>query len=234
MIFSVLKARVKEQLDDRTDLDTKIAAWINDTRKDLALEYDFSDLYVEATCTTSAGTGVYALPDDCLDLIDIFADGKKLIRLDIKERDELTQTNIDVEHILYMLATESTLDDSGNAPPDYYIIKGNEIDFWPIPDGAYTLLLKYYAQPADFTADGESDRISNFHFDVILWGAALRGANYLDDESKIIRFTVNRDKALKMMVARERRRKSSDKRPRMKSYKDFDLATFQRMQRIVI
>lgn len=234
MQFSIIQARVKEQLDDRTDLETKIAAWINDTRKDLALEYDFSDLYVESTCTTSASSAVYALPSDCLDLLDIWAGTKKLARLDLKERDELSETDIDASWIKYQLATEQGVNDSYQGPPDYYVIKGNEIELWPIPDGSYTLLLKYYAQPTDFTEDADRDRISDFHFDALQWGAALRGAHYLDDESKINRFTPLYKEAVQKMIAREKRRRSSDRTPRMKSYKDFDLGTFKRKFRITI
>ncbi len=223
---------MKEQLDDRTDLNTKISAWINDTRKDLALEYDFSDLYVEGTCLTSAGSATYAMPDDCLDLLDIWAGTKKLVRLDLKERDELSETDIDATWVKFQLATEQGTNDSYQAPPDYYVIKGNEIDLWPTPDGSYTLVLKYYAQPTDFTVDADSDRISNFHFDALLWGAALRGAHYLDDESKINRFTPLFGKAVQKMIAREKRRTSSDTNPRMKSYKDFSLGTFKRRFRI--
>lgn len=205
---------------------------MNDTRKDLALEYDFSDLYVEAICTTEVSSATYALPEDCLDLLDIWIGTKKLVRLDLKERDELSETNIAAEYIKYVLATEQGFNDTGNAPPDYYVIKGNEIDLWPVPDATYILWLKYYAQPTDFTEDTDSDRMSNFHFDALLWGAALRGAHYLDDESKINRFTPLYGKAIQKMIAREKRRGSSDTNPRMKSYKDFSLASFKRRFRV--
>lgn len=237
MNFSTLKERVTEYLEDRTDTDfqIKVGNWINDTRKDLALEYEFDYLYVEATYSTSAGSAEYALPSSFIGLEDVWVGTKKLERLYLPERDVLSPTDVDSPSgETFLLPIEQGLSgDSNQSIPDYYIIRGFALELWPVPDAAYTLKIKYYAQPTDFTLDADYDHISNFHFDAVIWGAALRGAIYLDDNDKIQKYEGYYQKAIEKMIMKEKKRVAKDQRPRMKTFKDFYLPTFKRMTKMI-
>jgi len=240
MIYSVIVDRVAEYLD-RTDLGTsvsnpisatKIGQWVNDTRKDVALKYDFNYLYAEATISTSAGTAVYSLPADYMGHLTILCNYKKLMRVGAREFDELLYTDDAV--IASPDNIELSEGSSYSGFPEYYIDRGMNIQFYPEPDAAYTITMKYYAQPADFfTATGtDYDYMSTFHFEAIIFGAALRGALFLDDQGKIAVFTKAYSTAIADIVAKEKGTKTKDTHIRIKSWKDYDLSTFKRLTKI--
>jgi hypothetical protein len=234
-----LRNRVVDYLD-RSDLNVKIENWINDTRNDLALKYNFRYLYSESTSTvTSAGTSQYSLPTDYLGHLVIWVGAKKLMRLSAREFDELTQTDIDADAAPRYLPLEggsSVTTSSISAPPDYYVDRGMSIELYPTPDQGYTITYKYYAQPEAYDTgsggDTEEDYIMRFHFEAVMWGAALRGAIYLDDEQKKANFAAAYKSAIEEMVGREKTNQAEDTHPRMKDYKDYDLATFKRLVRV--
>jgi len=237
MNYGTLQTRVSDYLD-RDDLTTKIRGWINDTRKDIAIKYDFDYLYVESTTTTTAGCANYAYPADYLGHEVIWVNYKKLARLRAREADELTQSDITATAAkLYLTTEQGVIGGTNQGSPDYYIERGMEFQLYPTPDDAYTLTLKYFAQPSSWTEsttadDAEEDYISRFHFEAIIWGASLRGAIYLDDEQKKASYGGAYDTAVKEMVAREMKKKTRDMKVRIKTWKDFDLATFERLHKI--
>lgn len=233
MDYSTIQARVAEYLD-RTDLTTHIQNWINDCRKDIALKYDFDYLYVEASISTSAGSATYSLPQDYLGHLTIFAGSKKLTRVGPREFDELYGNNDDDESNVVWLTSETSQRDSAtpSGAPDYYIDRGMYIQLWPIPDNTYTVLMKYYAQPADFTIGTDEDYVSRFHFEAIIYGAALRGAVFLDDDVKIQIFTQSYTTTVQEIIKREKEKYAKDMTVRMKSWKDYGLTTFKRLHKI--
>jgi hypothetical protein len=233
-----IRDRVVDYLD-RSDLNTKIENWINDTRLDLALKYNFRYLYTEATSTMTIGTARVALPTDYLGHLVIWMGAKKLMRVSAREFDELTSTDIDAGASPRQLTIESSVSTSSiSAPPDYYVERGMEIDVYPTPDAAYTMTLKYYAQPEVYATgtggDTEEDYIMRFHPETVIWGAALRGSIYLDDEEKKANFAAAYQAATGEMILRERINLQEDTHPRMKDWKDFDLTTFKRMTRVQV
>lgn len=230
MDCATLSGRIYDYLDYALT-DTKIIGWINDTRRDLALKYDFNYLYEEATVSTEVGSARYALPSDYLGHLTIFCDYKKLERIGAREFDSLGETDSSTTNFNAVLPTESSVL-NGVGSPDYYIDRGMEIDLYPIPGSVYTLTLKYYAQPVDWTTSLDSDYISTFHPEAIIFGAALRGSLYLDDEQKKANYGAAYDAAIKEMINNEKFKIGADKRPRMKTWKDFDLSTFKRMTRM--
>ncbi len=226
---------------DRSDLNTKIENWINDTRLDLALKYNFRYLYSEATTTMTVGTARCALPTDYLGHLVVWMGAKKLMRVSAREFDELTQTDIDAgasPRQLPLEASSSVTTTSISAPPDYYVERGMEIDVYPTPNAAYTMTLKYYAQPEEYstgsTGDAEEDYIMRFHPEAVIWGAALRGSIYLDDEEKKANFAAAYQSATQEMILREKINLQEDTHPRMKDWRDFDLTTFKRMVRVQV
>lgn len=240
MIYSMMIDRVSQYLD-RTDLGTsattpvsssKIAQWTNDTRKDISLKYDFNYLYAEATVSTSADSATYSLPDDYMGHLTLLCDYKKLSRVGAREFDELYYTDDDESTASSQLELNVS-STSTEGFPEYYIDRGMYIQLFPRPDDTYTLTMKYSAQPADFTAGTDEDYMSRFHFEAIIFGAALRGAVFLDDQAKIEIFNKAYRMALDEIVKREKDTKSKDTHVRMKSWKDYELETFRRLTRIV-
>jgi len=163
----------------------------------------------------------------------IFCGKKKLERIGAREFDSLGETDSDSTSFFPMLPTETAVSDSQTTgAPDYYIDRGMEIELYPVPDTAYTLTLKYYAQPELFNDPDDEDYVTRFHFEAVIFGAALRGALYLDDEQKKANYGAAYDAAIKEMINKEKGKIGADKRPRMKTWKDFDLYTFKRMTRM--
>ncbi len=231
--------RVAEYLD-RTDLGTsssatisatKIGQWVNDTRKDIALKHDFNYLYEEATISTSAGTATYALPQDYMGHLTILCGYKKLVRVGAREFDELYYKDKDENKDSDELELTEGTNPSSDFP-EYYIDRGMYIQLFPAPDATYTVTMKYHAQPADFDTAADEDYMSRFHFETIIFGAALRGAMYLDDQTKMAVFREAYKVALTDLVRREADTKTKDTHIRVKSWKDYETEQFRQLMRI--
>jgi hypothetical protein len=235
MQFSTIQARVAEYLD-RADLTTEIQAWINDTRKSIAIEalaasHTFNYLYTEATIETSAGSATYALPSDYLGRLTIMLESKKLHHVDAREFDEGNSPDATKQANNYLLVT--TNENTGSGEPDYYVDRGMEIELFPNPSGTYTVTLKYYAQPADFTGNTDEDYLCRFHPDAVVFGTVIRGAAYLDDQVKLQIFSPLFEKEMKKISYKEKMNEKADSTVRMRTYKDFNLTTFLKKYRMV-
>lgn len=229
-----LRARVKLYVD-RSDLDTPINNWIDDTRLDLALKYNFHYLYTEACATTVANSATYSLPSDFLGHETVWCENKKLARLTPREFDELTWTDHAATAGPRELTTEAgntVSQTSVSGYPDYYVHRGMNLELWPPPAGAYTLRIKYYAQPTAFSNDDEYDYITTFHPEAVIWGAALRGSLFLDDEAKTTKFEAAYGTQIQEMIKREKEFSHGDQHPRMKTWKDFDGTTLKRLLKV--
>lgn len=208
--FDSLKSRVREYVD-RTDIDTKIENWINDTRRDISTKYNFHYLYTEATVSTVAGSSYYPYPSDYLDKLAIFCGGRKLSKVPAHFFEEL-------------VSTTSTGDIwSASGDPIYYIERGSEFQLYPTPDAVYTLDLRYYAQPADFTASGDYDDMSNLYPDAIIYGACERAAIYLEDDQGEAKFHKRYIDKIQELIANEKRQQdmTDNKMKRIKTVGDY-------------
>uniref|UniRef100_A0A6M3IN44 Tail tubular protein n=1 Tax=viral metagenome TaxID=1070528 RepID=A0A6M3IN44_9ZZZZ len=239
MIYSRIVDRIAEYLD-RTDLGTsasdpisssKIGEWVNDTRKDIALKYDFNYLYEEASISTSANSAIYELPAYYMGHLTVLCDYKKLSRISAREFDELYYTRKAEE------TSPSTLElnegsDATAGMPEYYIDRGMYIQLFPKPDTTYTIIMKYYAQPEDLDEGSDEGYMERFHFEAIIFGTALRGSLYLDDIQKIQNFSQAYDRSLQEIVKKEKETKVRDSHVRWKSAKDYDLIQFRQLMRV--
>jgi hypothetical protein len=229
---STIRQRVIDYLDGRTDIDTKVNQWIDDTRRDLAGKYNFNYLYAEATATASASVTRYALPSDYLGHLNMFIGTKKLIRLLPNEFDTIHGDAIDTVVTGNTPSNLFTTGGNETGPSDYYIDRGMEFDLYPIPDTTYTLTLKYYANPIDWTLDTDYDYISTFHTEAVIFGAAMRGAIYLEDDAKKAEYKEEYKDQINVMIKREKDREYSDVTVRMKSYKDFGIEQLKRIIKV--
>ena len=238
MYFGTMHTRVKQYLD-RSDVDDKIVNWINDTRVDIALRYNFNYLYVEASAATVAGTKRYSLPSDYLGHLVLWCANKKLVKLEGREADDLTKTDSEQTAYPRTLTVEGSTEINASitsGPPDYYFERGMEFELYPTPNAVYTMTISYYQQPATWaaaqTATNAYDYMSTFHFETIIWGACARGAAYLDDEEDMQRFQKLYDDSVMNMIRREKDSKQQDMTYRMRTYKDYDLTQFKRRMKV--
>jgi hypothetical protein len=242
MTYEDIQARVAAYLD-RDDLDIKIRGWINDTRKDLALtleKYDCDYLYTEATSAVTEGQAKYGLPSDYLGHLTIWVGQKKLSKLRPREADELTPTDSTSTSATLYLETESAIAQTYEVgAPDYYIERGMEIQLYPTPDSDYTMTLKYFAMPSSWGESASAassyatcaDYITKFHFEAVIFGAAWRGALFLDDEQKKANYWEQYQRCISEMIQREKNKKARDLKVRIKTWRDYDLDTFKRLMK---
>lgn len=241
MTRGTIRSRVEYYLD-RSDLRALIYGWIEDTRLDLALKHDFRYLYAESSVSTTASTKTYALPVDYLGHATVWCAYKKLARLTAREFDELTDTDHEATAYPRALTIEdgsSVFQTENSGPPDYYVERGVNIELYPTPDATHTLTYKYYASPTSWTSidttdDANYDYITTFHGEAVIWGAALRGAIYLDDDQKAIKFEKHYQLAVQEMIKREKKFENEDQHFRMKTWKDFEATTFKRLFKIQV
>ena len=221
MNYGELRNRVHELLENRTDLTTKIGAWINDTRKDLATEYEFDHLFATQAGSTSVGEALYNLPSDYIWLQSVYVGSKPLYKLTMTEEGFLYYNSSNDR--LYLPYDSDVINKQGS--PCYYLIQGEQIKMIPIPDAVSTYIINYYRLPEDFVNVDDSDMISRLHADAIIYGAALRGALFLDDREKVNQYGALYAKAVQKMIMRQKRFKEQNRIVRFRVPEDLDLGT---------
>lgn len=229
--LGTIESRVADYLD-RTDVDTEITGWINDAIKDISTKFEFDYLFVEASASTTSAVQRYALPSDYMGHLVLMLGTKKLMRLTTREYDEITGDQWDLDSTSSTTSYLYTVGSTRQDEPDYYVDRGMEFDLYPIPDTTYTLTLRYYAQPTEVSSDSEENYIMRFHPDAVTYGAAWRGAMFLDDDQKIANYKGAYDEAIKDMILKEKRKDAQDFHVRMRAFNDYKLSQFKRILKV--
>jgi len=223
MTFGEAKQRVLEYIDwNGNNAETMVENWINMTRLDIASKYNFEFLLTKATTTTVEGVSVYNFPDNMLEPYLIFmsdSSGSNLLLYPLSPKYYSNLVNI-----------PEAFDLSSDVPPYRVVFRGNYFEIAPAPPAGRTLTMYYYKRPDTFSSDGDSDYLLNTYPEAVIFGAAWRGAVYLDDQQKVSVFLPAYQQAVRDMIAREKR-KQADRQgwPRFRTWKDFDPATLRRM-----
>lgn len=110
---------------------------VNEAQREIAKRIDVRVWYTESTLTTTAGNNTLTLPTDYL-RPDYLYDDVNNVRLDA-----LTD-GLEFEEW-----------DTAQSQPLYWIVLGTSIRVRPIPNGAYTLKLRYWKQPTTMSANGD-------------------------------------------------------------------------------
>ena len=204
-----------------SNAETMAKSYINQTRLDIALKYDFPFLFAIATATTTS-SNVYNFPADFLDHLMIFMDDEDGNPIVIYEMTPGYWAN--------HFRIPAPIDISSDSPPYRAVIQGNYFRIVPDPPSGRTLTLWYYKKPDELTDDNQTDYFLSTYGETVVWGAAWRMAVYLDDEQKAAKFLPMYQEGIKAMILRENRKKA-DRRGmiRFKTWKDFDPATLRRM-----
>lgn len=164
MTFLEIQNNVKQWLGDRSDLDIAlIKREINNEYKKLAIPFRFHQ-NEQTNTSLSTVSGQQSL--DISSLGEVYS--IPIVRDTTNDR-KLKQKTIE------WLERRSDPDMEGE--PEYYVLYGDsELLFYPVPDGAYSLRLRYQSLPANMTSDAESPIWPSDWHTIIEYGAAAKAA----------------------------------------------------------
>lgn len=132
----------------------------------MAAQINFSEKETEYSFTTVDGTQEYNFPSDS-DAVE---------RVIIRDPDSNTWEPISKIDDWTMFDKQ---DDDEDAMPVYYSRRNNVFVFYPVPDAAYDVKVKYQQTLSDLQASGPG--VPQEWHEVILWGAVSRGFFQLGD-----------------------------------------------------
>lgn len=166
--YSDLKSAVASYLG-RTDLTAQIPDFIRLAEIRLRRDLRIRQMMKSATTTTTGGDATVGLPSDFLELRNLH-----IITNPIRDLEFVSPA------VFYRngRVTESGL-------PVYYTVMATEFKFAPVPDGAYTVEMLYYAAP-DFMSDSvPSNAFMANAPDLLLYGSLVEAEPYLMNDSRI-------------------------------------------------
>ena len=154
--YGTLKTQILEDAH-RPGLTSKVDDFVRHAEGMIARRLRCTEMITRVDLTDSdrvtAGEGFFTLPSDFLEDRSLYLEGSPQVRL---EKTSLSE-----------LRTLST-----SAPVRYYgIVSDDEIEFRGIPSDTATLELIYFARPAAFSADGDTNEILTNHEIIYLAGA---------------------------------------------------------------
>ena len=118
---------------------------------------------MESTSSLAISAESVALPSDFLEVRHAYLDRDPRIVLDVS--DEFSKT--------------ADYDKSG-VPRTYSVIDGNMI-FNPVPDGSYTVFLRYIAKLSDFSSDSDTNTVLTTHPALFLYASLKHAGIWAQD-----------------------------------------------------
>jgi len=168
--YTELKASLADWLN-RTDLTSAIADFISLAEAQMERQLRTRQMIVRATASFAAAAEYGTVPDDFLET--------KSIKLDTNPVTSLSFQTIEAMDQL----SNTTYLSSGK--PLYFTVVGNQFRLLPIPDGAYTAELVYYAKLTKLSSTVATNFLLTQAPDVYLYGSLLQAAPYLQDDARI-------------------------------------------------
>lgn len=152
----------------RSDLTARIPDFIMLNEKSMNRLLKTAEMEVEGSLTTVADTATVALPT-----------GYSGLR-------RLRAYNNAIWYDVQILPLEPSRDNGiVGAPPVAASIVGSNLSFRPIPNGAYPLLINYYAKFTPLSDAAPSNWILTDHPDAYLYGSLLQAAPYLGTDARL-------------------------------------------------
>ena len=179
--YTELKSSLADWLN-RTDLTSVIADFISLAEAQMERQLRTRQMIVRATASFAAAAEYGTVPDDFMEV--------KSIKLDTNPVTSLTFQTIEAMDQL----SNTTYLSSGK--PLYFTVVGNQFRLLPIPDGAYTADLVYYAKLTKLSSTVATNWLLTQAPDVYLYGALLQAAPYLQDDARIPVWSNLYDRAL--------------------------------------
>jgi hypothetical protein len=166
--YSALQTTIASYLG-RTDLTAMIPTFISLAEARLQRELRTRQMLKSATATMTAGDNTVGLPTDFLEMRDLFVQGNPRMPVSYMSPSAFTRN---------ARATES------GKPVDYSVI-GSEMNFAPIPDGAYVLEMLYYYKPNALSSTNPSNVFLANYPDLLLYGALAQAEPYLMNDARL-------------------------------------------------
>jgi hypothetical protein len=168
--YAELKTSVGDWLN-RTDLATAIADFVSLAEAQIERQLRTRQMIVRANASFAAAAEYGTVPDDFLETKSIKLDTNPITYLSFQTIDAMDQLS------------NTTYLSSGK--PLYFSIVGSQFRLLPIPDGAYTAELVYYAKLAKLSNTNTTNWLLTQAPDVYLYGSLLQAAPYLQDDARI-------------------------------------------------
>lgn len=158
--YGTLKSDVQSAMG-RSDIPSFVYTLV---QSDLNRDLRILEMQSESTLVTS--TESVALPSDFLQISSAYIDSGG------------TRTPLipDTE------TSAATLHDPSGRPYTYAIHDG-ELTLNPVPDGEYTISYRYYAKPAAFSADSDTNDVMASHYGLYFYGALTHAAIWAKDDA---------------------------------------------------
>jgi len=164
--FDAIQTEVIARLGNRTDIDARSAVWINDAYFELLMNprFNFFELDIAAQAPTVFGQGTYSLPPDLWFILSL--------------RDNTNNIKLQRSHTMVFDKIQRVL---GN--PVRYARFGPAVELDPIPNGVFTLQLRYRKRTADLIT-GTMPVTPREWDEVITVLAVTKGFEALDNKEK--------------------------------------------------
>lgn len=201
----------------RSNIDTEVTGWINDTRRELAPLTQWEHLYnvwSGASYKTVVGTKEYSLPDDLLYIFDIFVDGIKMVRVP-----EYFFDNIE----------DQGANAIGSGTPEYYVKRGRKYWLIPIPDQIYDIEIRGQILPDDLALPTDEDYFAEWYHTVIIDGATAKGLLTYEEAARADKYQQKFEAGTSVIVGQDRLKRRRDKPLTIKTWRDYDATNFKKM-----
>jgi hypothetical protein len=166
--YSDLKTTVANYLG-RSDLTTQIPDFIRLAETRLGRELRTRQMLKSATSSLVGGDPKIALPTDFLEVRDLYIQGNPRMPVTYLAPSAFTR--------------DARADESGL--PVYYTVLASEFLFAPIPDGAKTIEILYYAKPPVLSDTTASNVFLANYPDALLYGALAEAEPYLINDARV-------------------------------------------------
>ena len=153
-------------------LKTNVRSWFSDRSDIPALVYDLATaelnerlrlVIMESTATLAVSGESTALPADFLEVRHAYLDKNPRVRMDMAD---VFSKNTDYK--------------SSGEPRTYTIVDGFFL-LNPVPDGSYSVVLRYIAKLADFTDDTDTNAVLTTHPALYLYASLKQAAMWAMD-----------------------------------------------------
>lgn len=165
--YSDLKTSVANYLG-RSDLTAQIPDFISLAEIRLNRSLRIRQMLKTVTSSTTGGDSTVGLPSDFLEIRDIYLEANPRISLSYLSPSSFTR--------------DARAAESGQ--PVFYTLRSNEIEFAPIPDTAYTVVMLYYSKAIALSDSNPSNEFMANCPDALLYGALLEAEPYLMNDAR--------------------------------------------------
>lgn len=201
--LSSLVAKVQSRINDASFSSATITEYLNDAQNDLFSEYDLRFMEASQTYTLNVGTaditndtGLPADFESVYTITNTTAGYESLIPYrDFRDIDE---------NIANPLSEAAY----GTGSPTSWYMYGGTIYVFPLPDQAYTLLLRYKKRPTILTADADVIAVPQEFEELLILGATYRVHEFNDNYDQAAYLKGRYDEQARKLVNRYSRKQT--------------------------